>query len=407
MNELKDSIKKGKKKYYWAKSYMPILSKLIKKYSQNKILNGLEIGLCLHITKETSVLILGLKKAGANVSLCSANPLSVKPEVRDFLIDSGINVYSNSNDNLHSFYSNMDKILHSKPQIITDDGGELHKKAIIRSEKICGGTEETTSGVNRLRALDEISYPIIAVNDSITKHMLDNTFGTGQSIIEGIIKTTSILIASKRIVVCGYGWVGKGVAKCARGLGAKVSITETDPIRALEAYMDGFEVSKLSKLIPQTDIFITCTGQKNVIGIEQFKHLKNGAILCNAGHFDVEIDVMTLDNLDPSHFDPIKNVTYYRIFDDLKVKSKKIVLLARGRVVNLVGSDGNSPQVMDFSFSNQLLSIVYLSKYMDRLPKKVLDPPIKIQRQLSRLALEAFNLDIDELTLEQKNYFYS
>lgn len=384
---------------------MPILSKLLKKYSQTNSLQGLDIGVCLHITKETSVLILSLKDTGANISLCSANPLSTKPEIKDFLEESGVSVFGEKNDISNSFYSNMDKVLDTKPQIITDDGGELHKKAIRRKDTIQGGTEETTSGVNRLRALNTLPYPVIAINESNTKHLFDNKFGTGQSIIEAIIQTTSILIASKRIVVCGYGWVGKGVSRFARGMGARVSVTETNPLRAMEAYLDGFEVAKLDKLLSQNDIFITCTGQVNVIGKQHFGYLRDGAILCNAGHFDVEIDVKALDALDPDSYEPIHNVTCYRIGKGQK--RKKISLLARGRVVNLVSSEGNSPQVMDISFANQFLSIIYLFKFMDKLPKRVLPPPNKIQNQISRLALEAFGLDIDNLTMEQKKYFNS
>lgn len=382
---------------------MPVLSKLIQKYSQVNPLKGLDIGVCLHITKETSVLILGLKESGANVSICSANPLSTKTDVKDFLKDSGICIYAENNDRLDSFYFNMDKVLDTRPQIITDDGGELHKKAIVKKYPIQGGTEETTSGVNRLRALSNMPYPIIAVNQSITKHLFDNTFGTGQSVIEAIIQTTSVLIASKRIVVCGYGWVGKGVSKFARSIGAKVSVTEIDPLKAMEAYLDGFEVAKLDKLLSNNDIFITCTGQINVIGRRDFGYLKDGSILCNAGHFDVEIDVKALEDLDPDSYEPVHGVTCYKIGEGHR--RKKILLLARGRVVNLVSSEGNSPQVMDLSFANQFLSIIYLFKFMDKLPKKVLSPPSKIQNQISRLTLQAFGLDIDNLTVEQREYF--
>lgn len=382
---------------------MFVLNKLISKYSRIKKLDGLDIGICLHITKETSVLVMGLKEAGAKVSLCSANPRSTKKEIKEFLIDSDIKVFTERNDDLESFYMNMNRVLDSKPQVITDDGGELHKKAIFRGDQIDGGTEETTSGINRLKSLNKIPYPIIAVNDSATKQLLDNKFGTGQSTIEGIIKTTGVLLASKRIVVCGYGAVGKGVARCARGMGAKVTITEINPFRALEAYFDGYEVAQLDKLLPQNDIFITCTGQINVIGKKHFKFLKDGVILCNAGHFDVEIDVKSLDDLDPHHYDPLENVTCYHLGkDNLK---KKVNLLSGGRVVNLVSAEGNSPEVMDISFANQFLSIIYVSEFKNRLPKKVLNPPFRIQQQISRLTLESFGLDIDLMTQEQKGYY--
>jgi len=405
---LKSSIDIGKEEYLWAKNRMPILTKLVRKYSKNNVLNDFNLGMCLHITKETAVLVMGLAEIGARISLCAANPLSSKENVIEFLryTSLNVNVFVNRQDNIDSFYNNMDKVLDTNPQIVTDDGGELHKRAAYRDQGFVGGTEETTSGVNKLRRLRNeglLSYPVIAVNESIMKQLLDNRHGTGQSTLDGIIKTTGIIIASKRIVVCGYGWVGKGVARCARGLGARVTITEVEPLKAIEAFFDGYEVDEIEKLLPINDIFITCTGQINVIGREHFGKLKDGAILCNAGHFDVEIDVRYLDRINPCHYEPKPNVTCYVINDDLG-KRKRIYVLTKGRVVNLVGAEGNSPEVMDISFSNQFLAIVYLSKMSSKLTNRVYNPPRKLDNKLARLASSVYNIRTDKLTPEQKDY---
>ena len=387
---------------------MPLLTKIVKKYSKSKLLNGFNLGMCLHITYETAVLVVALANAGARISLCAANPLSSKKEVIDYLRwkNIGVKVLVNKPDDIVSFYKNMDRVLDTKPQIITDDGGELHKKAIFRNQRLIGGTEETTSGVNQLRMFSKeglLSYPVIAVNESIMKQLLDNRFGTGQSTIEGIVNTTGIILASKRIVVCGYGWVGKGVAKCARGMGAKVTITEVDPLLAIEAFFDGFEVGPLEKLLSSNDIFITCTGQINVIGREHFSKLKDKAILCNAGHFDVEIDVKYLNELDPDRFEPKPNVTCYNI--DSNQKNKTIYVITNGRVVNLVGAEGNSPEVMDISFTNQFLGIVYLSKTAGKLSNRVYKPPKKLDIKLAHLAVAGYGLEIDRLSPQQIDYF--
>jgi adenosylhomocysteinase len=403
---LKSNIDIGKDEYFWAKGRMPILSKIAKNSSNKAVLTGFKIGMCLHITKETSVLVIALSEAGAKISLCAANPLSTKDSVRDFLESANIRVFSNESNDIDSFYSNMDKVLDTRPQIITDDGAELHKKASLRNISSMGGTEETTSGVNRLKVLSkegQLPYPIIAVNESIPKQLLDNRFGTGQSTIEAIIRVTGVILASKKIVVCGYGWVGKGVAKCAKAMGAKVTITEVDPIRAIEAFFDGYEVEELEKVLPENDIFITCTGQINVIGRNHFDKLKDGAILCNAGHFDVEIDVKYLKSLDSNHYDPKLNVTCYHV-GNLRNK-KSIFVLSHGRVINLVGAEGNSPEVMDISFSNQFLAIIYLSKVAHRLLHRVYKPPKKLDTKIAHLALTTYGLKIDRLNPEQISYF--
>jgi adenosylhomocysteinase len=403
-SEIKEEYEIGKSEYLWAKKHMPVLDRLTRKFVSKKSLQNFRLGICLHITKETSVLLMALKEAGAEVNLCPANPLSIQEPVKSFLINNDIKIFSKKDDTLLDFYSNMEGVLDSKPHIITDDGGELHKRALCRKFNVMGGTEETTSGVNRLMAWRKeglLKYPIIAVNRSRTKYLFDNRYGTGQSTIEGILKTTGILLSSKRIVVCGYGWVGKGVAKCANGMGAKVTITEVNPLKALEAYFDGFEVKPLEEVISNGDIFITCTGQENVIGQDQIEKINEGAILCNAGHFDVEIDINYLNSIDQNHFSPRMNVECYRVGEN----KKKIYLLAKGRVINLVGAEGNSPEVMSISFANQFLSIVYLSQFHEKLDNQIYNTPKKIERKILLAAMDSFGLKIDRLTPQQNDYF--
>lgn len=403
-SEVKEEYEVGKSEYLWAKKHMPVLDRLTRRFVSKKSLENFRLGICLHITKETSVLLMALKEAGAEVNLCPANPLSIQDPVKSFLINNDIKIFSKKDDTLLDFYSNMEGVLDTKPHIITDDGGELHKRALCRKFNVMGGTEETTSGVNRLTAWGKeglLMYPIIAVNRSRTKYLFDNRYGTGQSTIEGILKTTGILLSSKRIVICGYGWVGKGVAKCAKGMGAKVTITEVNPLKALEAYFDGFEVKPLDEVISNGDIFITCTGQVNVIGQDQIEKINEGAILCNAGHFDVEIDINYLNSIDQNHFSPRMNVECYKVGE----KKKKIYLLAKGRVINLVGAEGNSPEVMSISFANQFLSIVYLSQFHEKLDNQIYNTPKKIERKIILAAMDSFGLKIDRLTPQQNDYF--
>jgi adenosylhomocysteinase len=403
-SNVKDEYEIGKSEYMWAKKNMPVLNRLTRKYISRRCLENFRLGICLHITKETSVLLIALKDAGAEVNLCPANPLSIQETIKSYLTKNDIKIFSKRDDTLQDFYSNMEAVLDTKPQIITDDGGELHKRALARKHIILGGTEETTSGVNRLKAWRKeglLTYPIIAVNHSRTKYMFDNRYGTGQSTIEGILKTTGILLSSKRIVVCGYGWVGKGVARCANGMGAKVTITEVNPLRALEAYFDGFDVKPLNEVISIADIFITCTGQVNVIGQAQIEKIKHGAILCNAGHFDVEIDINYLNSIDQNHFSPKMNIECYRVGKD----QKKIYLLTKGRVVNLVGAEGNSPEVMGISFANQFLSIVHISQFHEKLDNQIYKTPKKIERKIILAAIDSFGLQIDRLSPQQNEYF--
>ena len=402
--EVKEKYEKGRSEYLWAKKNMPIFNHLVDRFISKRNLENYKLGICLHITKETSVLLMALKQAGADITLCPANPLSIQEPIKFFLIKNDIKVFADKEGSSLDFYNNMERVLNAKPDILTDDGGELHKRALCRNFKIIGGTEETTSGVNRIKSWSReglLLYPILAVNLSRTKYMFDNKYGTGQSTLEGIVNTTGILLSSKRIVVCGYGWVGKGVARCAMGMGAKVTITEVNPLRALEAYFDGFDVKPMDEVVSIADVFITCTGQVNVIGQDQIEKIKEGAILCNAGHFDVEIDVNYLNSIDPNHFSPRLNVSCYRI----GVRGKKIYLLAKGRVINLVGAEGNSPEVMSISFANQFLSIIYLTQFHEKLENRIYKTPKKIEKKIIMSALDTFGLKIDSLSPEQNNYY--
>jgi len=387
-----DLSAEGHASYEWAKSRMTMIEKIVERNKEKKPLSGLRLGFCLHVTKETSVLATGAQSLGAEISICSANPLSTKDEIAAFLYSNGIRIYAWKGQTKSEYDECINQVLQFRPNIITDDGADLHTAAHKATKSHCfGGTEETTTGIRRLEALQAnnlLNYPIIAVNDAPTKHLFDNRYGTGQSAIDGILRITGILLAGKRIVVCGYGWVGKGVCVKARGMGAIVSVTEIDPVKALEAHMDGFEVKPLSDVAPVGDVFVTCTGATNVIRAEHMKKMKDGAILCNAGHFDVEIDVTYLNSNHRPHF--IRpNIDCYE-FD-----SNRVYLLSKGRVVNLVGAEGNPPEVMALSFANQLLAIIYLSEYHSSLGNRLYDIPQETNSEVARLALEAENLRID------------
>lgn len=395
-------LETGNLSYEWAVRMMKIISKITEKYQKTKPLANFKLGFCLHITKETSVLVMAAKALGAQISICSANPLSVQPDIMEFLRYNEIKVFAKRDPSKIEFLENMIKVAKSNAHIITDDGGELH--GIVHKRKIKGilaGTEQTTSGIYRilsLKAKTGLNYPIIGVNNARSKHFFDNRYGTGQSTVYGLLKILGILIAGKHFVVCGYGWVGKGVSSCLSGLGARVTITEVDPLKALEAYMDGFDVQRLEETLMKGDCFITCTGQRNVISRHHFEKLKNGVFLANAGHFDVEIDV---DYLYGQNKQPIERRPYLESFD---IKGKTINLIAKGRVINLVGVEGNSSEVMDLSFSNQLLSILYITKNYKNLAKDLHQVPTKIDEKVAQMALSSFGIKIDKLTKEQIEY---
>jgi len=395
-------INRGKKSWEWAASHMDIINTIISENIADKPLKGLKLGLSLHITKETSVLIIALIRLGSKVSLCSANPLSVQEDIAAFLSSKGVKVYAWKDETENEYFNNLSRVLFDHPQILTDDGSDLHVMA--HNEKILGilgGTEETTSGVTRLKALEEdakLLYPVIGINHANTKHLFDNRYGTGQSTLYGIIRLTNVLIAGKHIVVCGYGYVGKGVASRARGLGANVTVVEVDPVKAIEAYMEGYDVKRINQVVDRADIFITCTGQKNIITEQHFRKMKNGVILANAGHFDNEIDVKKL------FVESDKSYSIKPYLDCFNIQGRKIYLLCRGRVVNLVGAEGNPPEVMAMSFANQLLSILYISRNHRKMQKKVYSVPEKIDLKIANLSLKHLGIKIDKLTQLQRKY---
>ena len=396
----------GGKSYHWAYEHMPALTRTITKLADQKPLKGLTAAVCLHITKETSVLVMGLKTLGADVYLAAANPLSTQDDIAAYLASQGVHVFAWRGQNSQEYQECIRDILRSKPDIIMDDGADthvtIHEEAEFKNLKAIGGTEETTTGIIRLKALEKsgkMRYPIIGVNNAYTKHLFDNRYGTGQSTIDGILRATSLLLAGKKIVVCGYGWVGKGIAMRARGMGGLVIVTEIDPFRAIEARMDGYEVIPIAEAAKIGDIFVTATGQYHIIRGEHLSVMKDGAILANAGHFNVEIDVDALEKLKKKKTTPRRNVDEY-----LLKNGKKIYLVGEGRIANLVAAEGHPPEVMSLSFSNQLLSAVYLSQHKGKLEKRVNNVPIEIDRQVAINALEAMGIQIDTPTEEQVKY---
>jgi len=367
------------------------------------------LGFCLQITKETSVLLKGVKDLGANVAACCANPLTSQDDIAAFLASEGIHVYAWSGETKKEYDWCVEQVLNHKPNILTDDGGDLNTRAHhdkkFKSLKIFGATEETTTGVKRMNALEKnnlLCYPIIAVNDAYTKYLFDNRYGTGQSTVDGYLRAMNLLFASKRVVVVGYGWVGKGVAARCHGMGSKVIVTEVDPIKALEAHMDGFDVMPMNKAARIGDIFVTCTGMTGVIRKEHILEMKDGAILGNVGHFDVEIDSAFL-------LKKSKLVREVRpnLDECVLQNGKKIYLIGKGRLGNLVAAEGHPPEVMAQSFSNQLLSILYILKNHKKLENKIMKVPQEIDTQVAVDALKAMNVKTDKLTREQISYMNS
>jgi adenosylhomocysteinase len=392
---------KGRLSHEWASRRMGIIERIVKNNEHAQPLAGLRLGFCLHITKETSVLAMAAKSLGAKVAVCSANPLSAQDEIAAFLHHEGMDVYAWRGETKAQYRQCIQSVIKFKPAIVTDDGGDLHAAAHRQKARgIVGGTEETTSGVKRLAALERagrLLYPVVAVNNAPTKYLFDNRHGTGQSTLDGILRATNMLLAGKNVVVCGYGWVGKGVASRTRGMGAIVTVTEVDPVRAIEARMDGFMVSRLSDTASAGDVFVTCTGQRGVIRREHFLKMKDGAVLANAGHFDVEIDARALYAISrPVQVRP--NVERFN------VNGKKLFLLSKGRVVNLVAAEGHPPEVMALSFANQLLSILHVAKNHGSMERKVYGVPEKIDGQVARYALDAMGIKIDEMTKAQRRY---
>jgi adenosylhomocysteinase len=389
----------------WASMHMPVLRKIKQKFQREKCLENVMIGACLHITKETAVLVDVLTAGGAEVFLCGSNPLSTQDEVAAALVNKQVNVYAWRGEDTEEYYWCINQVIDHKPQITLDDGadlvGTIHNKRAEVVSNVKGGTEETTTGVMRLRAMENLGtlrYAIIAVNDAQTKYLFDNRYGTGQSTLDGILRTTNILLAGKNFVVCGYGWCGRGLALRARGMGANVIIAEVDPTKALEAVMEGFQVMPLRKAVEIGDIFVTLTGNKGIIRKEHMIKMKNGAVIANSGHFNVEINLEDLERI------TISKRTIRPNLEEHKIKNKrKLFLLAEGRLVNLATAEGHPSEVMDMSFANQALSVEYLAKNKKKKPK-VYSVPKEIDQQVASLKLKALNVEIDELTEEQKSY---
>ncbi len=409
----KNLAKAGKDRILWADRFMPVLQQIREQFEKNKPLKGIRIGACLHVTTETANLMRTLKAGGAEAVLCASNPLSTQDDVAASLsYDFGIPTYAIKGEDHKTYYQHIDAVLGISPQITMDDGADLvnvlHSKRKDLIEHIIGGTEETTTGVIRLNAMAEqgvLAYPIIAVNDAMTKHLFDNRYGTGQSTIDGVLRATNILIAGSSVVVCGYGWCGRGTAMRAKGMGAHVIVTEVDPVRALEARMDGFQVMTIAQAAGLGDLFITVTGDLHVIRPEHFKKMKDGAIVCNSGHFNVELDLEGLAKIATRTNDVRPFVKEYVIKSNRKEKS--IFVLADGRLVNLSSAEGHPAAVMDMSFANQALSAEYMVKNASKMEKKVYVIPEKIDREIASLKLKALGVKIDTLTKEQKKYLSS
>jgi adenosylhomocysteinase len=392
----------------WASMHMPVLTHIKERFQQEKPLKDAIIGACLHVTKETGVLIQTLAAGGAEVALCGSNPLSTQDEVAAALAEAGMDVYAWRRETTEEYYWCVNKVIDHKPLITIDDGADLvstiHSKRREALKNTKGGTEETTTGVIRLRAMEKagsLKYPIIAVNDAYTKYLFDNRYGTGQSTLDGIIRATTILLAGKNFVVCGYGWCGRGLAHRARGMGARVIITEVNPTRALEAVMEGFHVMPISKASEIGDIFVTATGNLNVIRKEHMLKMKDGAILANTGHFNVEISIPDLEKISTSKRRIKANVEEYSLRNE-----RKLYLLAEGRLVNLAAAEGHPSEVMDMSFANQALCIEHLVEKGQMAPK-VYSVPKEIDELVAVLKLKSMNRDIDDLTEEQKKYIAS
>lgn len=389
----------------WAEARMPVLTKIKRRFERQQPLKGLRIGCCLHVTKETAVLVETLVAGGAEVYLSGSNPLSTQDSVAAALVSEGVHVYAWRGESTDEYYWCISKVVEASPHITMDDGGDLTFKVHEAKLKgVIGGTEETTTGVNRLRAMEregKLMYPVIAVNDAYTKYLFDNRYGTGQSTIDGVLRATNILLAGKNVVVAGYGWCGRGIAMRARGMGANVIVTEVDPLRALEAVMDGFRVMPMRRAAEVGDVFITATGNINVVRREHFELMKDGVILANSGHFNVEISIPDLERLSKSKRRLRENLDEYVLYD-----GRRLYLLAEGRLVNLAAAEGHPSEVMDMSFSNQALSVEFLASNPGLKPG-VYRVPEEIDRAVAKMKLETMGIEIDELTEEQRKYLAS
>ncbi len=402
--------KAGQLRIDWAEQQMPVLRQIRERFARQKPLQGITLAACLHVTTETANLAITLKAGGANVLLCASNPLSTQDDVAAALVKNhGIPVFAIKGENNKVYYQHINACLDARPQITMDDGADLvstlHSKRRDQISDILAGTEETTTGVIRLRAMAAhgvLAFPVIAVNDANTKHFFDNRYGTGQSTLDGIIRGTNMLFAGKNVVICGYGWCGRGFAMRAAGAGAHVIIVEVDPLRALEAVMDGYRVMPIAEAAKIGDIFCTLTGDCHVIRAEHFRVMKDGAVVCNSGHFDIEVDKQALARLTKSKREIRPLVTQHTLKN-----GRRVTLLAEGRLVNLALAEGHPPSVMDMSFANQALAAEYVRKNHRTLEKKVYPVPREIDGKIAELKLKSMGVRIDKLTPEQREYLAS
>lgn len=400
----------GKLRIEWAKENMPVLARIKARFQKEKPFKGIRLAACLHVTTETAALMQTLKAGGAQVRLCASNPLSTQDDVAAALVKyDKIPVFAITGEDNKTYYKHIHSAIDFKPAYTMDDGADLvstlHSERKDFLEHVVGGTEETTTGIIRLRSMADagvLKYPIIAVNDADTKHLFDNRYGTGQSTIDGIIRATNRLLAGSAFVVAGYGWCGRGVAMRARGMGANVIVTESDPLRALEAVMDGFSVMPMKSAAKIGDFFCTVTGDINVIGASHFKLMKSGAIVCNSGHFNVEIDLVSLKKMTKKRRQIRPSVMEYVLKD-----GKRINILGEGRLVNLAAAEGHPSSVMDMSFANQALSVEFMVKRKEPLPVQVYPVPEHIDKKIAKEKLAAMNVSIDSLTKEQEKYLGS
>ena len=401
---------KGKRKIEWANQHMPVLQLIRKQFIKEQPLKGVRMSACLHVTSETANLAITLRDGGADVVLCASNPLSTQDEVAASLVkDYNIPTFAIKGEDNATYYAHINAALDHKPQITMDDGADLVTILLTKRpdlvKNIIGGTEETTTGVIRLRAMAKdgtLKYPIVAVNDALTKHLFDNRYGTGQSSIDGVLRATNLLIAGLRVVVSGYGWCGKGVAMRAKGHGADVIITEINPVRALEAVMDGFRVMPMAEAAKIGDIFITVTGNKSILTHDHFERMKDGAVIANSGHFNVEIDIPALEKLSSSKKPVRPFVDEYAMKD-----GRKLYLLGEGRLINLAAAEGHPASVMDMSFANQALASEYLVKNASNLKHEVYSVPENIDRHIAKLKLDSMGIQVDKLTPDQEQYLAS
>ncbi len=410
-HEIKDPslAKAGKQRIEWAYREMPVVKLIRDRFAKEKPLRSIRISACLHITTETANLALALREGGADTILCASNPLSTQDDVAAALVEYGIPTNAIKGEDEATYYKHINTALDHKPQLTVDDGADLvttlHTKRSDLISNVMGGTEETTTGVIRLRSLEKagkLKYPIIAVNDAQTKYLFDNRYGTGQSTIDGITRATNILWAGKKVVICGYGWCGRGIALRANGLGSQVIVIEVEPVRALEAVMDGYQVMPITEAAEVGDIFITTTGDINVIDKAHLQLMKDGAILANSGHFNVEINIPALESL-------ARNKRRIRPFVDEYTldNGRHLYLLGEGRLVNLAAAEGHPASVMDMSFANQALCLEYIVKNRGKLETKVYPVPQEIDKEVARLKLNSMGINIDSLTPEQKEYLTS